>query len=192
MFDDLKPYLDQLASAAPTPGGGAAAAVTVAQGLALLEMVCNLTLGKKKFAAVETEVRGILEQATALRAESLVLAEADMAAFAGVMRAYRLPAETEAEKAEKQATQNEATRQAAQPPWQLMQLAARALPLADRLERIGNPNVKSDVLVGRHLLLAGLAASRENVEVNLLGLPVDDPFAAQLRSRMAGLLATSP
>lgn len=183
-LDALQPYLDALASAAPAPGGGAAAAVTVAQGLALLEMVGNLTIGKKKFAAVESEARAILDRATTLRAEALALAAADMAAFDKVMDAYRLPAETEAQAAVKRDALTDATRAAAEPPFRLLQLAATALPLADRLEQIGNPNVLSDVLVGRHLLLAGIAASRENVEVNLRNLSPADDFVATQRARM--------
>ena len=183
-LDALQPYLDELASAAPAPGGGAAAAVTVAQGLALLEMVGNLTVGKKKFAAVESETRTLLDRATALRTQALALMEADMAAFNKVMDAYRMPSETEAQADAKRKALTAATRAAAEPPLRLMQLATDALPLADRMERIGNPNVLSDVLVGRHLLAAGILASRENVEVNLRNLPPEDAFVATLRARM--------
>lgn len=183
-LDALQPYLDKLASAAPAPGGGAAAAVTVAQGLALLEMVCNLTVGKKKFAAVESETRTLLDRANALRAQALALMEADMDAFNKVMDAYRMPSETEAQADAKRKALTAATRMAAEPPYRLMQLAADALPLADRLEQIGNPNVLSDVLVARILLLAGLQASRENVEVNLRSLPPEDDCVAALRTGM--------
>jgi methenyltetrahydrofolate cyclohydrolase len=192
LLDQLKPYLDDLASASPAPGGGAAAAVTVAQGLALLAMVCNLTIGKKKFVAVEAQAKDILERVTTMRAESLSLAEADMNAFRGVMDAYRLPVETDAQKADKQAALTHATRAAAEPPFRLMELAAMALPLADRLEKIGNPNVLSDVLVGRHLLIAGFRSSRENVEVNLGNLAPEDAFVGDMRARMAALAVDPP
>jgi formiminotetrahydrofolate cyclodeaminase len=187
LLDSLKPYLDDLASAAPVPGGGAAAAVTVAQGLALLAMVCNLTIGKKRFAAVEAETIQIRTEVTAMMADALSLAEADMSAFGGVMEAYRLPAESDAQRAARQDALTRATRAAAEPPFRLMQVVAEALPLANRLERIGNPNVLSDVLVGRHLLHAGMKASRENVEVNLANLAADDAFVGDLRARMAAL-----
>ena len=186
-LDALQPYLNELASAAPAPGGGAAAAVTVAQGLALLEMVGNLTVGKKKFAAVESETRSLLDRATALRAQALALMEADMVAFNKVMDAYRMLSETEAQADVKREALTAATRAAAEPPYRLMQLAADALPLADRLEQIGNPNVLSDVLVGRILLLAGLQASRENVEVNLRSLPPEDYCVVALRAGMRSI-----
>ena len=98
LLDGLKPYLNDLASASPTPGGGAAAAVTVAQGLALLSMVCNLTIGKKKFSAVEGQAKDILDQVSTMRSEALSGAEADMNAFTVVMQAWRMPAETDEQK----------------------------------------------------------------------------------------------
>jgi len=183
-LERLTPYLDALASAAPVPGGGAAAAVTVAQGLALLAMVCNLTLGKQKFASVEDEARTILDRVSAMRSEAMALAAADMAAFRGVMDAYRLPAGSETQAVAKREALTNAMRSAAEPPCRLMELAAHALPLADRLEHIGNPNVVSDVIVGRLLLVAGIDTARENVEVNLRNLPPADAFVAAIRARM--------
>ena len=188
LLDSLKPYLDDLASASPAPGGGAAAAVTVAQGLALLSMVCNLTIGKKKFSAVENQVKEILGQVSAMRAEAMTGAEADMKAFDAVMKAYQISAETDEQKLAKKAALAQATREAAEPPFRLMALAAQALPLADQLEKIGNPNVLSDVLVGRHLLIAGFKSSKENVEVNLRSLSPDDSFVSQMRNKMSALV----
>ena len=192
LLDGLKPYLDELASAAPAPGGGAAAAVTVAQGLALLSMVCNLTIGKKKFSAVEDQARDILEQLTTMRAEALSEAEADMGAFTVVMKAFQMPAENDEQKLTKKATLAKATRNAAEPPFRLMALAALALPLADQLEKIGNPNLLSDVFVGRHLLIAGYKSSKENVEVNLNNLSPEDSFASEMRTKMNALIANIP
>ncbi|MBU1654534.1 MAG: cyclodeaminase/cyclohydrolase family protein [Gammaproteobacteria bacterium] len=190
-LDGLKLYLDDLASASPVPGGGVAAAVTLAQGLALLSMVCNLTIGKKRFVAVEGQVKEILERVSGLRAEALCEAEADMSAFGIVMNAYQMPTETDEQKSIRKAVLAEATRGAAEPPFRLMTLAVQAYSLADQLEQIGNPAVISDVLVGRHLLIAGYKSSRENVEVNLNNLSSDDPFAGEMKSKMAELGAAS-
>lgn len=188
LLDGLKPYLNDLASASPAPGGGVAAAVTVAQGLALLSMVCNLTLGKKRFSAVDGQVKGILEQVSAMRAKALSEAEADMNAFGNVMNAYQMPSESGEQQSRKRDALAKATREAAEPPCRLMELATQALPLADQLEQIGNPNVVSDVLVGRHLLMAGYQASKENVEVNLRSLPADDPFVCEMRTKIDALI----
>jgi len=192
LLDGLKPYLNDLASASPAPGGGAAAAVTVAQGLALLSMVCNLTIGKKKFSAVEAQAKDILEQVSTMRAEALSEAEADMNAFTVVMNAYQMPAETDEQKSVKKAALAKATRNAAEPPFRLMTLAALAFPLADQLEKIGNPNVLSDVFVGRHLLIAGYKSSKENVEINLNNLPPDDSFINEMRAKMNDLAVSVP
>ena len=186
-FDGLKPYLDDLASASPAPGGGAAAAVTLAQGMALLSMVCNLTIGKKRFADVEQRIQEILQQITEMRTKALTEAEADIEAFNGVMAAYKLTAETDEQKAVKKEQIAAATREAAQPPFRMMSLCVEAMPLADELEKIGNPNVVSDVYVGRHLLIAGYHSSKENVVINLNGLANDDPFATDMRAKMAEL-----
>jgi len=190
LLDELNPYLNELASASPAPGGGAAAAVTVAQGLALLSMVCNLTIGKKKFSTVEAQAKDILEQVSAMRAEALSEAEADMNAFTVVMQAYQMPAETDEQKSTRKAALEKAARKAAEPPFRLMTLAAQALALADQLEKIGNPNVLSDVFVGRHLLIAGYKSSKENVAVNLNSLPPEDSFASEMRARMHDLSGT--
>ena len=190
LLDGLTPYLNELASASPAPGGGAAAAVTVAQGLALLSMVCNLTIGKQKFSAVEDQAKDILEQLSSMRAAALSGAEADMHAFNVVMQAWRMPAATDAQKSTRKAALAKATRNAAEPPFRLMALAARALPLADQLEKIGNPNVLSDVFVGRHLLIAGYRSSKENVEINLNNLSPEDSFVGEMRTKMNDLGAS--
>jgi formiminotetrahydrofolate cyclodeaminase len=190
LLDGLKPYLNVLASGSPAPGGGAAAAVTVAQGLALLSMVCNLTIGKKAFSAVEDQAKDILEQVSTMRAAALLEAEADMSAFTVVMKAYQMSAVTDEQKSTRRATLAKATRNAAEPPFRLMALVAQAWPLADQLEKIGNPNVLSDVFVGRHLLIAGYKSSKENVEVNLNNLSPEDSFVSEMRARMNDLVAS--
>lgn len=188
-IDGLATYLRELASASPAPGGGAAAALTIAQGLALLAMACNLTIGKKKFAAVEEPVRALLLRISKMSPEALAEVDADAAAFGKVIDAYRLPAQTDAEKSVRQAAVAEASCQAAEPPLRLLVLAAEALPLADRLEQIGNPQVASDVRIARLLLVAGCHASQENVAINLQGLPPGSLFVSQLRERLTGYLA---
>jgi len=192
LLNGLKTYLNELASASPAPGGGAAAAVTVAQGLALLSMVCNLTIGKKAFSAVEDQAKDILEQVSTMLAAALSEAETDMNAFTVVMKAWQMPAESDEQKVTRKATLAKATRNAAEPPFRLMALAARALPLADQLEKIGNPNVLSDVFVGRHLLIAGYKSSQVNVEVNLNNLSPEDPFVSEMRAKMNTLIARVP
>nr|MBP8293484.1 cyclodeaminase/cyclohydrolase family protein [Caldilineaceae bacterium] len=83
-------FLDVLAAGEPTPGGGGAAALTGSAAAALISMVINFTVGRKKYAAVEEEMRGYLAESEALRQELLGLADADAAAFEGVAATYKL------------------------------------------------------------------------------------------------------
>jgi formiminotetrahydrofolate cyclodeaminase len=190
LLDGLESYLSDLAGSSPVPGGGAAAAVTLAQGLALFSMVCNLTIGKEKFSRAEDQLKGILEQVSQMRAEALSEAKADMDAFNIVMMTYRMPAETREQQSTKMAALTKAIREAAEPPFRLMVLATKAMPFSDQLEKLGNPNVRSDVLVGRHLLVAGFNASKENVEVNLNSLPSGDPFVRDMTAQVERLTAS--
>ena len=90
-----------LASKAPVPGGGGASALVGAIGTALCNMVGSLTVGKKKYAAVEAEISGLMEKATELQNALLELIEKDAEVFEPLSRAYGLPKETEEERAEK-------------------------------------------------------------------------------------------
>ncbi len=97
-FDaSVSTFLDSLASGAPAPGGGGAAALAGAMAAALVSMVCNLTIGKARYADVEAEMRDVLDRAEALRHELQELAEADVAAFNRLTAAYKLPKITDAD-----------------------------------------------------------------------------------------------
>lgn len=170
---EIQAYLDRLASADPTPGGGAAAAVTAAQGAALLSMVCNLTVGKKKFADVEEEVSSIAVVLERVRHEMLALADRDVQVFGESMSAYRLPKATPEEAQNRQSAVQAALKASSEAPFALFKECLSLLPHADRLEKIGNPSVLSDVIVGRYLLVAGMLSAMANVEVNLAG--INDP-----------------
>src|SRR6516165_5492326 len=87
----LELFLDALASRKPTPSGGSAAAVTGAMGAALVSMVCNLTLGRTQYRAVEEEPKCVLTKAEELRRDLTKMIETDVRAFEAVMRAYGMP-----------------------------------------------------------------------------------------------------
>ena len=93
----VEPFLDALASSGATPGGGSAAAIIGAMGAALVSMVCNLTIGKKKYADVEAEMKTVLGKAEALRHKLTGMIEDDVKAFDAVMGAYGLPKESDAD-----------------------------------------------------------------------------------------------
>ncbi|TLU83216.1 MAG: cyclodeaminase/cyclohydrolase family protein [Chlorobium sp.] len=179
----ISEYLQELASASSTPGGGSAAALTAAQGTALLAMVCRLTIGKKKFADVEDEVRSILATLDNDLKITQELADSDIRMFQTVMAAYKLPKETETEAEARAGEIQSALKTCSDVPFELFKTCLFMLPLADRLEQICNPAVRSDVVVGRYLLLAALYSAQANVEINLAGI-TDDSFSAEKREFM--------
>ena len=97
--ETIETFLDGLASSAPTPGGGGAAAISGAMGAALVSMVCNLTIGKKKYVEVEADLKQVLEKSEALRKTLTGMIADDVEAFDAVMGAYGLPKTTDEEKA---------------------------------------------------------------------------------------------
>lgn len=183
-------FLDDLASSAPAPGGGAAAALTLATGAALVAMVCNLTVGREKFRAHEDEVRAALDEAERLRAQALSLAAEDADAFGHVSQAYGLPRTTDEEKAARSARIQEALRGAADPPLRTALLAARTIEICAAVAPIGNPNVISDVGVAALCARAALDGAALNVEVNL-GLIRDESFKADTRARLEPAVAAA-
>lgn len=184
----LTSYLDALASSQPTPGGGAAAAVTAAQGVALLSMVCRLTLGKKKFADQENAIAAMLATFEQQRQNFLTLAHKDAEAFQAVMAAYKLPKATAIELAIRTEVIQTALEASAEVPLTLFRACGKMLPLADSLEQTGNPAVLSDVLVGRYLLFASLLSAHANVEANLASI-TDRKFCQEKREVMNPILA---
>jgi len=180
-------WLERLGSSAPTPGGGAAAALAAAAAAALVEMVVNLTQGRAAYAAHESHVRLIGEQAATLRQRAWDLAADDEAAFGAVMAAYGLPRQTDEERAARAAAIEAATAAAARPPLRVAEVAAKVVELAAALPGRSNPNVLSDVGVAASLAVSALESAAINVEVNLAGLH-DDGVRDELRKQLDGYL----
>lgn len=185
----LDAYLEALASNQPTPGGGAAAAITAAQGTALLCMVCRLTLNKRRFAAHKQEISSLLEVLETQRQLLLHLAQEDIDVFQEVIRAYQLRHSTEEQLIIRTATIQLALKAAAEVPLELFKICNALLPIAEQLQTLGNPAVISDVTVAKHLLNAGLWSAKVNVEVNLAGI-VDQDFCRIKRDIMQALFTT--
>jgi formiminotetrahydrofolate cyclodeaminase len=160
-------WLDELASAAPAPGGGAAAAMNAAVGAALVAMVCNLTIGKPRYAEHEPVMRDALGAAIELRASATRLAAEDAAAFRVVTDAYALPRATDTEKGERTRAIQAALVGAADVPLRTAALAADVITLAGQIMDGANLNVLSDVAVAAASARAALDAAAINVEINL-------------------------
>ncbi len=184
----LREFLDRLASSAPTPGGGSAAALAGAQGAALVSMVCNLTIGKKKYAGVEAEMKDVLARSEALRAKLMDLVDRDAAAFDKVSAAYAMPKETEEQKAARRAAIQEALKGAEAVPMETVEACVDVVRLAIIAAEKGNVNVVSDAAVGGILGHAGAHSAADNVRINLNFIK-DEAFVAREREKLEKLLA---
>jgi formiminotetrahydrofolate cyclodeaminase len=190
----IEEFLDALASQAATPGGGGAAAIIGAMGAALVSMVCNLTIGKKKYAEVEADMKDVLGKAEALRRRLTNMIEDDAKAFDLVMGAYGMPKETDADKAARDKAIQEALKIATDVPLACARAAREVIDLAGQASMKGNLNVISDAGVG---VLAGYAALRSaalNVWTNTRMIN-DKTFAEaklkELNQLLAGAEATT-
>lgn len=186
----LHAFLDELASPSPAPGGGSVAALSGALGAALTSMVCNLTIGKKKYAEVEDELKRVRQQSEDLRGQFTMLIDRDTAAFNKVMEAYGLPKDTEPQKALRSAAIREATKEATLVPLEVMKHCIDALALAQQVASKGNASAVSDAGVSALMLNAAAAGAALNVRINLNGL--DDPdFVGWKSEEVDSLLNTS-
>jgi formiminotetrahydrofolate cyclodeaminase len=179
-------FLDELASAAPAPGGGGVAALSGAMAAGLLTMVCDLTIGKKQYMEFDDEARALRERSEALRAELQVLTQADVNVFNHLSAAYKLPRTTDADAASRRAAIQKVTRSATEVPLRVARAVSALLPLCAPLARHGNRNAVSDVGVAVLLVQAAVPSALLNVEINLAVLE-DQIFVRQTRAQVEDL-----
>ncbi|MDR1732169.1 MAG: cyclodeaminase/cyclohydrolase family protein [Synergistaceae bacterium] len=163
----IKDFTAKLASDAPAPGGGSAAALSGALGAALVSMVCNLTLGKAKYAEHKTLVEDVLAKSGALATKLLEAIQRDTDAFDSVMAAFALPKETDEQKAKRGAAIQEAYKVAVASPVATAEYCLEAMGYAESLLGKSNVNAASDLAVGALQAHAGLKGALENVKINL-------------------------
>jgi formiminotetrahydrofolate cyclodeaminase len=181
-------FLEELAAAPATPGSGSAAALAGAMGAALVGMVCRLTIGRKRFADVEDELRAVLEQAETLRVRLTELANADSEAFDQVMTAYHLPKETEEEGAARQAAVQAALQGATLVPLETASACATVVELAAQVIEKINPNALGDAGAAALLAEAGLKSAQLNVAINLTDIH-NPEFVRETQEGLRGILA---
>jgi formiminotetrahydrofolate cyclodeaminase len=184
-------FLDELASAAPAPGGGSVAALSGALGAALVSMVCNLTLGKRQYAAVQDEVAALLAESERLRNVLLQLLQDDVQVFTDVSQAMKMPRETEQQKAARAAVLETALKTATEVPLEVAEACVAVMELCRPAAELGNVNAVSDAGVAVVMAEAGLRSAALNVLINL-GWIADEVFVAQNRARLDGLLEGRP
>jgi formiminotetrahydrofolate cyclodeaminase len=164
--DTLDGYLEALASAAPTPGGGSAATIVAALGSALVAMVARITAGNPAYAEHAVEAAALAGEADALRAQLLDARTRDERAYARVVEAMALPKSTAVEKSLRTERVQATLAGAAAEPLRAAELALDVLSLARRAAALGNRHLASDVACASTFALAALAASAANVRVN--------------------------
>lgn len=179
----IEDWLTDLASELPAPGGGAAAGMSAAMAAALVSMVCNLTIGKPKFAEHEEKMQEALAEAERLRLEALQLAEDDAEAFSGVVAAYKLPKSSDEEKAARTAAIQAGLVEAAAVPLAVARVSAEVIKLSGRILEGSNPNVISDVAVAASAAKSALESAALNVDINVVA--IKDPAE---RERLASTL----
>ncbi|MDD6043900.1 MAG: cyclodeaminase/cyclohydrolase family protein [Eubacteriaceae bacterium] len=166
----VKEYLDVLKSDAPAPGGGSVSALAGAQGVGLFMMVADLTLGKEKYADYQEVCREAREKGVALYEELVESVDKDTEAFNLVAAAFKMPKETEEEKAARRKAIADGTLVSTEVPFRTMQLGYEGLQLARTLIGKSNPNAASDLGVAILNLTACIKGAWLNVKINLPGV----------------------
>ena len=165
--EPLQVYLDDAASNKPAPGGGSVSACVGALGAALVSMVCNLTLGKEKFAGVQDEIQKIVEGTESCRARLEKLLQEDTTAYSGVIQAYKLPQDTDEEKAARKAAVQAGLVVAANVPLEICRVAVEVCRWSRTAAELGNPGAVTDAGIGAILGEAAVVGGALNVKINL-------------------------
>ncbi len=180
-------FLNDVASNSPAPGGGSVSALAGSLGAALTSMVCRLTIGKKKYVDVQTELEAILNKSEELRGKLASVINEDTAAFNKVMAAFGMPKETEEQKNQRNAAVQEATKVATLVPMKLMELCEEGIGLAQTVAEKGNRNSLSDAGVSLLLLQAAAHGASLNVRINLPGL-ADQRFRDEAHDKVVNVI----
>jgi formiminotetrahydrofolate cyclodeaminase len=183
-------FPDLVAAGTPTPGGGSVAAACGVMAASLGQMVCNLTIGKPKYADREPRLKDIRDELEGLGVRLRGLIAEDAASFEAVLRAYRLPKETEEQKRKRATEVQAATLLAIKVPVETAERSFEVLRHLRELADIGNPNALSDMAVGAQLAQTAIKGASYNVRVNL-GSLTDKDAAGRLEQQVARLIDES-
>ena len=181
-------FTDLLASDAPAPGGGSAAALEGALGAALTAMVCSLTVGKKKYAEHEELARSVQAKANELRTRFVDVMDRDTEAFNVVSAAFGMPKATDEEKAARSAAIQKGLEGCTKTPFEMMELAVETLELTASVLGKSNDSAASDLGVSALSLRAAIQGAWLNVLINIGSLK-DQELAADYRQKGEALLA---
>ncbi len=178
----LQEYFNELSSNSPTPGGGNVAAMCGALSASLGMMVCNLTIGKKKYADVEQEMISLKDKLEGYQKKFFNLGSKDNEAFDKVMAAFKLPKETDTEKELRSGKIEEATLGAAEVPTEVMKACSEILPMIKTVIEKGNKNSLSDAGVAVSLIATAAESAYLNVMINCASLS-NQTIASEIKKR---------
>lgn len=181
-------FIDTLASDAPAPGGGSASALAGAIGISLTRMVAALTIGKEKYAEHNQLMLETSNQADKLKGELLASIDRDTEAFNGVTAVFKMPKETDQEKALRKVAMQLALQEATIVPYQMMVHALQALEVTKGAVGKSNPNAASDLGVASLTLKAAVQGAWLNVLINLSGIQ-DEEFVNEYKKKGQEILA---
>jgi glutamate formiminotransferase/formiminotetrahydrofolate cyclodeaminase len=180
-------FVDELSAPTPTPGGGSAGAYAGAMGAALVAMVAGLTIGKKKYEAVEAEMQAIRVMAEKLRKELTQAVDDDASSFEVLMATFKLPKETDEQKIARSAAIHKATLNAANIPLHVADDVVKVMELALRCAKDANVNAISDSMSGFAMCRAALTAAGYNVRINIKSLGEVSSSGGKMLKELADL-----
>jgi len=180
-------FVEVLASKEPVPGGGGAAALCGAVGTALGNMVGSLTVGKKKYADVETEILDMKKECFSLQEELLALIDEDAEGFEPLSRAYSLPSQTKEEQDYKASVIEACSKEAAKVPLKIMECCSEGIKLAERFSQIGSKLAVSDAGCAAAVLKGALEAAALNIFINTRSM-ADREFAGSMNDKAEAIL----
>ena len=185
MYDTgLAAFTEQIASKAPVPGGGGASALVGAVGIALGDMVGELTVGKKKYAAVEEDIKALMERAQALRVKLLECIEKDATAFEPLSKAYGIPKDDP----DRDAVLEKCLHDAAGAPLEILDLCCEAIDVIAEFAEKGSVMVVSDAATGIMICHGALHGAAINVKVNTK-LMKDRAYAEEINQHVESQMA---
>ncbi len=179
----IKGFLSELASKSPAPGGGSVAALAGSLGAALSSMVCNLTIGKEKYADVENDIKKALKNSEKLRRKLEGLIDEDTNAFNDVIKAFKMPKETDEDKKKRSEAIQKGYKKAAKVPLETARTCANILDVAKVVAEKGNVNSITDAAVSSLMAKAGVISGILNVKINL-GSIKDEAFVKKLSTEL--------
>jgi glutamate formiminotransferase/formiminotetrahydrofolate cyclodeaminase len=183
-------FLSELASSSTAPGGGSVAALSGSCSAGLVSMVCNLTIGKKGYIDVQDEIKQILVSSENLRKELSILIDDDTHAFNDVIKAFKMPKNTDEQKKIRSGAIQKGYKKATQIPLQTARTSESILDLALSIVKKGNQNSITDAGVAAIMAKAGIDSALYNVEINL-GSIKDNDFTAKIIDEIQTLKANA-